>query len=176
MSDAIPLLNTMFECYREYFVKLRPAYHNTLCSVLVEVHKLLCQHMPKEAFAAWSLTRHGRAHLRCENTAPGFCSRFPPEEMQQNANVSVENMKGRVRCVLDELESFEQATRLGNMPADYDNVMEASDEGFDEEELEEEGTGEEETIRPRNLQKQRKKRSASVNTWLSLISGILSHY
>ena len=78
LSDVIPLLNAMFECYREYLVKLRPEYHNTLRSVLVEIRKLLCQHMPKEAFAAWSLTRHGRAHLRCENRAPGLCSGFLP--------------------------------------------------------------------------------------------------
>ena len=142
LSDLIPLLNAMFECYRNFFVKMKPPYQETLRSILIEIRKLFGSFMPAEAFAAWCLTRHGRAHIRSHSTPPGLCADFAPEEIRQNFNDSVQNMKERVGTILNEVEDWRPETRVHDQSTDYDDTEEDNAD-FDEEELDEEELDEE---------------------------------
>ena len=75
LSDVIPVILTLLESYK------------TICSLsiidenwsLIILHELLCQFfsrievfLPEETWAAWTLTRQGRIHIRSVNAPPGL--------------------------------------------------------------------------------------------------------
>ena len=104
LSDVIPLLDAMFEIYGDIEQKVTGPFHEMLCNILKEMRLLFRKFMPEETYAAWLVTRNGRAFLRHQNEPPGLCSRYSAKDISNSLNESVEDMKSRVLHLFSQLD------------------------------------------------------------------------